>query len=452
MTVHVYAGPTLPVGDVLDTLPEAVVHPPVRHGDLWLLDPRGEDTVLIVDGVLRDAEPVRHKEILDVLGRGTRVMGAAGLGALRAAELDPYGMRGVGHVFSMYRVGALDADDEIAVEHPPCGFPALTLALVNLRWALTQAVARQMIPEDRAAPVLHAARQLHYTRRSWAALLHRAERVSPRTGEAARTLRQFTEDHPQLADLQRQDALMALAQASVPRAPDAAGPARAALAPRTFRMERERGAHRPAVPACHAPAVSELDVLRFQQVYDPGFPARYRRYALEGITRGVPAGGDRDPVRVALSAVGAPDATAAHLPDETWAHWLTPRELRGDSARHRLVRLLVRSFRVEPGMGTFHGIPAELRGSERAWAAGAAAVAAADLLNEHMARSGTHRVPDQVPAPTVRRHLADVWKSGDRVELLAAARDRGFVSLTEAEQAARRFLALHGVRAVRGRP
>ncbi|MFE2296907.1 TfuA-like protein [Streptomyces sp. NPDC059445] len=471
MTVHVYAGPTLPVGDVLDAVPEAIVHPPVRHGDLWLLDPRREDTVLIIDGVLRDAEPVRHKEILDVLGRGTRVMGAAGLGALRAAELGPYGMRGVGHVFSMYRGGALDADDEVAVEYPPCGFPALTLALVNLRWALVQAVARRLIPEDQAAPVLHAARQLHYTRRNWAALLHRAELTCARTGEAARTLRRFTAEHPRLADLQREDALLALEQTRAEHAPDAAGPARAALTPRTCPMERERGAHRPAVPARRVPIVSERDVLGFQQVYDPDFPARYRRYALERITWGVPAGADRDPVRVALSAVGAapetagtpettsaPETTAAHLPQETWDYWLTPREQREqreqreDGARHGLLRLLVRSFRVEPGVGTFHGVPVELRGGERAWAAGASAVAAADLLNEHVARSGTHRVPDRVPAAVVRRHLADVWKCGDSAELLAAARDRGFVSLAEAEQTARRFLALHGVRATQGRP
>ncbi|WP_392958435.1 TfuA-like protein [Streptomyces sp. LN245] len=438
MTVHVYAGPTLPVGDVLDTVPEAVVHPPVRHGDLWRLDPGGEDTVLIIDGVLRNAAPVRHKEIVDLLRRGTRVMGAAGLGALRAAELGPYGMQGVGHVFSMYRASALDADDEVAVGHPPCGFPALTVALVNLRWSLTQAVARRMIPQDQAAPVLHAARQLHYTRRSWPALLHRAELLSPRTGEAARTLRQFTENHPQLADLQRQDALTALAQTSAPHSPGGAGPARAALVPRTFRMERERGAHRPAVPAArHAPTVSELDVLRFQQLYDPDFPARYRRYALEGVERALPAVVDRGPTRAALSAAGAREVTADRLPRETWAYWLTPRELREDSARLRLVRLLVRSFRVEPGVAAFHGVPAELRGGERAWAAGAAAVAAADLLNEHTARSGTHRTTNTVSAPVVRRHLADVWKSGDRAELLAAARDRGFVSLAEAEQAGR---------------
>src|SRR5688572_32760283 len=50
---------------------------------------------------------------------GVRVFGAASMGALRAAELQPFGMIGVGQVFQAYRRGHLTDDDEVAVAHGP---------------------------------------------------------------------------------------------------------------------------------------------------------------------------------------------------------------------------------------------------------------------------------------------------------------------------------------------
>jgi hypothetical protein len=63
------------------------------------------------------------------------VFGAAGIGALRAAELDAVGMRGIGKIFEGYRDGILRDDDEVAVLHGPeeLGYPPLTEALVNIR-------------------------------------------------------------------------------------------------------------------------------------------------------------------------------------------------------------------------------------------------------------------------------------------------------------------------------
>ena len=46
-----------------------------------------------------------HKEILFALSEGIDVYGAASMGALRAAELDAFGMRGIGDVYSAYAEG-----------------------------------------------------------------------------------------------------------------------------------------------------------------------------------------------------------------------------------------------------------------------------------------------------------------------------------------------------------
>ena len=57
---------------------------------------RGVRVIGLVDGVFERVPAVWHKEILFALSEGVHVYGAASMGALRAAELDTFGMRGVG--------------------------------------------------------------------------------------------------------------------------------------------------------------------------------------------------------------------------------------------------------------------------------------------------------------------------------------------------------------------
>lgn len=57
MSVHVFAGPTIPTARVSELLPDAQVHPPVRHGDLLRLQLAPGDTVLIIDGLWHQSTP-----------------------------------------------------------------------------------------------------------------------------------------------------------------------------------------------------------------------------------------------------------------------------------------------------------------------------------------------------------------------------------------------------------
>ena len=155
---------------------------------------------------------------------------------------------------------------------------------------------------------------------------------------------------------------------------------------------------------------------------------------------------DRGLVHAALKAAAGRGITAQEVPRDAWTYWLTPGELREGSAESRLLKLLVRSFRSVPGAAPFHDAPEELRDTDTAWKSSADAVSAADRLNQQMARTGERRTPRHLPHAVVRRHLADVWRVEEQAELEAAARDRGFLSLAEAEEAARRFVLLHRAR------
>jgi hypothetical protein len=168
----VFLGPSLARGDALAIL-RADYRPPVRQGDVYRAVRDGARLLGIVDGYFHDVPSVWHKEILFALHQGAVVLGAASMGALRAAELHPYGMEGVGEIFAAFRDGRLTDDDEVAVQHGPAelGYPALSEALVNIR--ATLAAAERM---GRIAPTLRAeleaiAKAIFYPERSWGAVL-----------------------------------------------------------------------------------------------------------------------------------------------------------------------------------------------------------------------------------------------------------------------------------------
>jgi hypothetical protein len=139
--VIVFAGPTLPrKPDAIwrSLLAACDLRPPAQRGDVLTALVDRPDALVLIDGYYYSVPAVTHKELLYALDAGVRVFGAASLGALRAAEMAPLGMTGVGQVFEWYRSGALDGDDEVAILHAAAeqSYRGLTVALVELRHAL----------------------------------------------------------------------------------------------------------------------------------------------------------------------------------------------------------------------------------------------------------------------------------------------------------------------------
>ncbi|MCW5808367.1 MAG: TfuA domain-containing protein, partial [Deltaproteobacteria bacterium] len=169
----VFVGPSLPAAEVRARLPGATVAGPVAVGEvLALVRRRGRHLarLAIVDGYFEGMAAVWHKELLVALARGIAVYGAASMGALRAAELAPYGMRGVGRIYRAFAAGRLVADDEVAVAHLPAeyGYRPTGDALVNLREAI--AAAPGLSARTRAA-LVELARARFYRERSLARLV-----------------------------------------------------------------------------------------------------------------------------------------------------------------------------------------------------------------------------------------------------------------------------------------
>ena len=171
MTTVIFVGPTLAAAEVTARLPGATVRSPVAVGEvLALARRRNIARIAIIDGYFERMAAVWHKEILVALERGIAVWGAASMGALRAAELAPFGMRGVGAIYRDFARGALVADDEVAVAHLPAeyGFRATSDALVNLRDGLARA---PMLSPALRGKLVELARARFYRERSWDRLI-----------------------------------------------------------------------------------------------------------------------------------------------------------------------------------------------------------------------------------------------------------------------------------------
>lgn len=181
MTACVFAGPTLSVQDARTVL-DATYLPPVRQGDVYRAAVRYRPrAIAIIDGYFQQVPSVWHKEILWAMAQGVHVFGSASMGALRAAELTTFGMRGVGRVFEAYRDGRFapyeaemfEDDDEVAVVHgpPEAGFVALSEAMVNIRCTLASAAAAGIIAPGTRDSLVRVTKQLFYPDRSYERLL-----------------------------------------------------------------------------------------------------------------------------------------------------------------------------------------------------------------------------------------------------------------------------------------
>src|SRR5262245_17018490 len=183
MNACIFAGPTLPPRDAARALP-ATWLPPAKHGDVYravtLLRPRA---IGIVDGYFQWVPSVWHKEILWAMHEGVHVFGAASMGALRAAELAPFGMRGIGRIFEAYRNGllsrdgdgAFEDDDEVAVVHgpPESGYIAASEAMVNIRCTLGDAARAGVISAATRSRLAAIAKTVFFAERSYELVLER---------------------------------------------------------------------------------------------------------------------------------------------------------------------------------------------------------------------------------------------------------------------------------------
>ncbi|MFV8315742.1 TfuA-like protein [Mycobacterium sp. 23] len=345
--IVVTAGPTIGAEDIHAVIPHAEVVPPISFGDALRYGLRSGDTLLIVDGLFFQSASVRHKELLTLMDDGVRVVGSSSMGALRAAELHPFGMEGYGWVFEGYRDGIIDADDEVGMVHgdPEDGYPVFVDALVNIRQTVSHAVKSGVLPPATAEQLIEIARRTPFTQRTWNRLLESSG--APESPALARQLKGMR------IDVKHADAVLALREVI-------RGPRNVAVRPSpppTVWSERWRQRWAPPTPVEVTPGsrdvvdILDVDVLSLLSVcatdrwaYRPALEQVAAWYW--NLTHPGDQGSVRDRASRAIDSLGEGEneralETVAHhyamasgiidasgFPEDVRAHWLTDEERR----------------------------------------------------------------------------------------------------------------------------
>jgi hypothetical protein len=214
MSAVVFAGPSIH-GVPNELLKGFTILPPAACGDVARATRDGATTVAVIDGLFETAASVWHKELLWALSKGVRLFGSSSIGALRAAEMWPFGMQGVGLVYRLYRSGKIIDDDEVALLHgpPDVGSVPVTEAMVNIRMTLRRARRLEIITAADELTISRIAKSLYYKDRT----LDRILRLShDQLGRG-----QYTAELPLklkhiYRDVKREDAVLLLSKLNKP--------------------------------------------------------------------------------------------------------------------------------------------------------------------------------------------------------------------------------------------
>ena len=202
MKTCIFAGPTL---FRVPTPPGISRYGPVAMGSVFRAVEAGYRRVGIVDGYFGNTPSVWHKEILYAISQGVEVVGAASMGALRAAELCRFGMVGIGRIFRLFRMGLWTDDDEVAVLHATAelGYCPLSDTMANIRFTLRKLRRIGIIPREFEAELLSRMKARHFSNRTREELGIEAAALIGRKG-ALRFISNFERSN---VDAKRDDAL-----------------------------------------------------------------------------------------------------------------------------------------------------------------------------------------------------------------------------------------------------
>ncbi|MGB9979120.1 TfuA-related McrA-glycine thioamidation protein [Methanobacterium sp.] len=164
--IIIFIGPSLS-GDEASKILEADYRPPIQRGDIAAALHDNPDIIGIIDGVFHQQPAVSHREILDALKKGITIVGGASMGALRASELDDFGMIGIGYVYNQYKNGFIESDDDVAIVINPVNLKQLSDSLVSIDYNFKRMLDKGIISEEELDLLFRAAKSIFYPKRTY---------------------------------------------------------------------------------------------------------------------------------------------------------------------------------------------------------------------------------------------------------------------------------------------
>jgi hypothetical protein len=164
--IIIFLGPSLSADEASKIL-DADYRPPIQRGDVTAALQDNPDIIGIIDGVFHQQPAVSHREILDALKKGVNVVGGASMGALRASELDGFGMVGIGYVYNQYKNGFIESDDDVAIVINPLNLEQLSDSLVSMEYNFKKMLEEGIISEEEFNRLLKTAKSIFYPKRTY---------------------------------------------------------------------------------------------------------------------------------------------------------------------------------------------------------------------------------------------------------------------------------------------
>jgi hypothetical protein len=164
---------------------DADYRPPARKGDFLRLAAADFDVVEMaigfVDGVFLQDYPPTPIEVYHLARKnGVLLVGAASLGALRAVELEKFGMVGIGKIFQLYKTGKVNADDEVAVTFASeDDYQLQSEAMIDIRYNLYLAHKKGVINEKAKSVLVRLAKETYFPHRKYTYILEEAKNRYP---------------------------------------------------------------------------------------------------------------------------------------------------------------------------------------------------------------------------------------------------------------------------------
>lgn len=177
----IFLGPSLSRQKAKNIL-EADYRPPAKKGDLLRLADLTKDIAMVglVDGFfLQDYPPTPIEVYQLATKKNILLVGAASLGALRAVELEKFGMIGIGKIFELYKTGKIDGDDEVAVTFEEGRHTLQSEAMIDIRFNLFIARRKGIIDENTKRQITKVAKNVYFPFRNYADILDLSKRQYP---------------------------------------------------------------------------------------------------------------------------------------------------------------------------------------------------------------------------------------------------------------------------------
>jgi TfuA protein len=196
----IFVGPSLSLQKARKIF-DADYRGPAKKGDLLVLSasslislknqPNAINFVGLIDGLFLQDYPPTPIEVFQLLSnKNFRVVGGASIGALRAVELEKFGMVGIGKVFELFKNGTTNADDEVAVTFDlGDGVSIQSEAMIDIRFNLFIAHKKNIITKRTKHIIAKTAKSIYFPYRNYSNIIEETRTKYP---ELSRELDSFS--------------------------------------------------------------------------------------------------------------------------------------------------------------------------------------------------------------------------------------------------------------------